>query len=334
MAEKKTTKYPLKRNGYVYSRKTQAGFLRMQRQGIPRPLFRIQDELAQIARTQYKNLIRSLLKDVKTEMKNCGLTVDSKPIDEDAEDDEEETLENLIEFFTQKKEEYEKETEEILKRAQMSAAENTLKHKWIDEKKDPQISKTAEKKIEGLLKKEQDDYMERLRKDAGVKLNKILSSFTIDKEEVFNRNLDNVRRLYLDNTKARLGWEQDYIKRVMLQRINDYVTNKSARLEFDDLIKMAYATGDNLARLFARDQMQRFNKALTLSTFTEAGVTKVKWVTCQDGRVRNRSYMDKHGVFHRAHTELNGQIFGIKNLPPEIDDYNCRCGLVPVEWED
>jgi uncharacterized protein with gpF-like domain len=97
---------------------------------------------------------------------------------------------------------------------------------------------------------------------------------------------------------------------------------------------MAYQAGDNLARLFARDQMQRFNKALTLSTFTDAGVTKVKWVTCHDARVRKRSYVDKNGVFHRAHTELDGQIFGIKNLPVEIDDYNCRCGLVPVEWED
>lgn len=331
MAENKENKYPLKRNGYIYSRKTQAGFLRMQRQGIPRPLFRIQDELAKVARTQYKNLIRSLLKDVKTEMKNCGLTVDSKPIDED---DEDETLENLIEFFTQKKEEYEKETEEIMKRAQMGSAENTLKHKWIDEKKDPEISKTAEKKIEGLLKKEQEHYIDRLRQDAGIKLNKVLNSFSLDKEEIYQRNLDNIRSLYLDNTIARIGWEQDYIKRLMLQRINDYVTGNSARLEFDDLIKMAYAAGDNLSRLFARDQMQRFNKALTLSTFTDAGVTKVKWVTCQDGRVRNRSYVDKKGVFHRAHTQLNGQIFDIKNLPVEIDDYNCRCGLVPVEWED
>ena len=24
----------------------------------------------------------------------------------------------------------------------------------------------------------------------------------------------------------------------------------------------------------------------------------------------------------------------VNNLPKEVDDYNCRCGLVPVEWQD
>lgn len=331
MAEKNNSKYPLRMNGYIYSKGTQAGFLRMQRMGIPRPLFRVQDKLAKILKTQYANLIRELLRDVKREIKNNGMTVDSAPIDEDAE---EENLEDLIEFFTQKGEELKKESEEIAKRMNMGAVENSLEHQWIEEMDKAAMSKTAEKQIAGLLKKEQDDYMGRLLKDAGPKLNKVISSFTLDKDAIFQRNLDNIRVLYLNNTLDRVKWEQDLIKRRMLKRINDYVTGQSARLEFDDLTKMAYETGDNLARLFARDQMQRFNKALTLSTFTDAGVTKVKWVTCHDARVRKRSYVDKHGVFHRAHTELDGQIFGIKDLPPEIDDYNCRCGLVPVEWED
>ena len=331
MAENKESKYPLKMNGYIYSKKTQAGFLRMQRQGIPRPLFRIQDRLAKVARSQYTRYIRKLLKDLKTELAINGMTVDSAPVDPETE---EENLEDLIEFFTRKGDELKKESEDIANRMRMGAAENTLKHKWLEEETKPDISENAKKEVAGLLKKEQDDYMERLMKDAGVKLNKIISSFTLDKDEVFQRNLDNLRTLYLDNTVKRIGWEEDYIKKQMLQRINDYATGKASRLDFDDLTKLAFKSGDNLARLFARDQMQRFNKALTLSTFTNAGVTKVKWVTCHDGRVRNKSYTDKHGVYHRAHTELDGQIFGIKDLPTEIDDYNCRCGLVPVEWEE
>ena len=329
MAENKKSKYPLRMNGYIYSKGTQAGFLRMQRMGIPRPLFRVQDRLAKVARTQYTRMIRGLLKDLKTELRNNGMTVDAAPIDP-----EEENLEDLIEFFTRKGDELKKESEELADRMRMGAAENTLKHKWLEENKEPQISENAKKEVAGLLKKEQEDYMARLLKDAGVKLNQVISSFSLDKDAIFQRNLDNLRVLYLDNTVKRLGWEEDYIKRKMLERINAYVTGQSARLEFDDLTKMAYKAGDNMARLFARDQMQRFNKALTLSTFTDAGVTKVKWVTCHDARVRRRSYTDKNGVFHRAHTELDGQIFGIKDLPVEIDDYNCRCGLVPVEWEE
>ena len=318
-------------NGYIYSKGTQAGFLRMQRMGIPRPLFRIQDKLAKILKGQYTKLIRELLRDVKTEMRNNGMTVDSAPIDGD---DEDEDLEKLLDFFTRKGEELKKESEEIAKRMRMGSAENSLQHKWLDENKESDISETAKKQIAGLLKKEQEDYLVRLLKDGGPKINKVIDSFTIDKQELFDRNMTNLRVLYLNNTLDRVKWEQDLIKRRMLKRINDYVTGQSARLEFDDLTKLAYQSGDNLARLFARDQMQRFNKALTLSTFTDAGVTKVKWVTCHDARVRKRSYVDKNGVYHRAHRELDGQIFGIKNLPIEIDDYNCRCGLVPVEWED
>lgn len=302
----------------------------MQRMGIPRPLFRVQDKLAKIVRGQYTKMIRDLLKDLKTELQNNGMTIDSAPIDGD---DEEETLEKLLDFFTRQGEELKKESEEIANRMRMGSAENSLEHKWLDEKKEPNLSETAKKQIAGLLKTEQEDYLARLFSDAGPRLKAALN-FTLDKQEVFNRNIHNLRVLYLNNTIQRLGWEQDLIKRRMLKRINDYVTGQAARLEFDDLTKMAYQAGDNLARLFARDQMQRFNKALTLSTFTDAGVTKVKWVTCHDARVRKRSYVDKAGVFHRAHTELDGQIFSIKNLPVEIDDYNCRCGLVPVEWEE
>jgi SPP1 gp7 family putative phage head morphogenesis protein len=68
--------------------------------------------------------------------------------------------------------------------------------------------------------------------------------------------------------------------------------------------------------------MQRFNKACTIATFKSAAVTKVKWVTCNDIRVR------------KTHKALNGQVFDVNNLPKEVDDYNCRCGLVPVEWAD
>lgn len=298
----------------------------MQRQGIPRPLFRVQDKLAKIVKGQYEKLIRELLHDVKTEMRNNGMTIDSAPID----GDEDETLENLIEFFTKKGEELKKESEEIANRMRAGSAENTLQHKWMDESKGPEISETAKKQITGLFKKEQKDYLARLMNDS----TRLKAAFTLDKEQIFNQHYEELYRLYLDNTLQRIGWEQDYIKRLMLQRIAAYVDGTAARLEFDDLIKMAYTAGDNLSRLFARDQMQRFNKAVTISTFNDAGVTKVKWVTCQDGRVRNKGYIDKRGNYHRPHTELNGQIFGVKNLPIELDDYNCRCGLVPVEWED
>lgn len=291
----------------------------MQRMGIPRPIFSIQDKLAKIVKCYYKELVRRMLKDIKAATKNAGVVMDSAPIDGDEED---ETLEHLIEFFTSMQKQQELENQKIINQANMAAAENTLQHQWEDGKENVELSENGKKQITKLLEKEQDEYLARLFSDAGDKMKTILTSFSIDKQELFEQNMENLRILYLDNSIQRLGWEQDYIKRWMLKRIHKYVTGEAAELKFDDLMKQAYEVGDNMARLFARDQMQRFNKALTLSTFTNAGVTKVKWVTCHDVRVR------------KTHKALDGQIFNIKNLPPETDDYNCRCGLVPVEWAE
>ena len=68
--------------------------------------------------------------------------------------------------------------------------------------------------------------------------------------------------------------------------------------------------------------MARFNKAVTITQYESAGVTKVKWVTSHDVRVRE------------SHKALDGKVFDINNLPEELHDYNCRCGLVPVEYAD
>ena len=309
--------YPFKSNGYIYSKGTKKGFLRMQRMGIPRPLFSIQDRLAKVAKSHYKELVRRMLKDIKVATASCGVTMDSAPVD-----GEDETLERLIEFFTSMQKQQELENQKLINQANMAAVENTLQNEWADGGQNVQLSENGKKVISNILQKEQDDYLLRLFNDAGDKMQQILASFSLDKQEIFNQHMEELKALYLDNSIQRLDWEQDYIKRCMLRRIHSYVTGESDQLKFDDLIKYAYKFGDNMARLFARDQMQRFNKALTLSTFVEAKVTKVKWVTCHDVRVR------------KTHKDLDGQIFDINNLPPEVDDYNCRCGLVPVEWAE
>lgn len=311
-------KYPFKLNGYVYSKGTREGFLRMKRMGIPRPVFRLQDRMARILKTYYNELCRTLLRDIKEAARQTNATLDAAP-----PKDENETLENLLDFFEQMRKEAEDMNKKVANQANMAAAENTLKHKWegTDSVSEARTEATREK-LSGMLDLEQSEYLGRLFDDAGERMQKVLVEFTLDKQKLFNDNMEALKALYLDNSIERLNWEQNDIKRRMLERIHAYATGQSDTLKFDDLTKIAYKWGDHLSRLFARDQMQRFNKALTLSTYTSAGVTKVKWVTCHDARVRE------------SHKQLDGQIFGIRDLPRETDDYNCRCGLVPVEWED
>lgn len=309
--------YPFRKNGYIYSKGTKAGFLRMQRQGIPRPLFSIEDKLAGVLRARYKALVRKLMKDLRTQCRQSNITLDSAP--------EDDNLESLLQFFDDMKKEMEKqqkENERAIGRVNLNAVANTLEHQWLEEDPEEELPEILTERIEGIFKKEQADYLKRLISDADGKTARILQSFTIDKQKFFDENMEAVRRLYLDNSIARIKGEEELIKRRILQKIIDYATGKSATLELTDLVKEAYTSTDHLARLFARDQMQRFNKACTLSTFRSAGVTKLKWVTCGDVRVR------------KSHKALNGRIFDIENLPPEIDDYNCRCGLVPVEWAE
>lgn len=313
--------YPIKINGYIYSPKTRQGFLRMRRMGIPRPLFSIENELAKTLGSRYKKLATQLLKDLKEKIRRNGITIDSALV---ADGSEEENLESLMKFFDEMGEKMRKEQEETASRANMGSVANSLEHEWFeeDQKELARLDEQFTGDIERIFKKEQKNYLERLLDDADGKTKRILQSFTIDKKKFFDDNMDEVRRLYVQNSLERIDWEQEDIKRAILKRITDYAMNRTDELKLDDLTKDAFNRGEHLARLFARDQMARFNKACTLATFRSAGVTKVQWLTANDGRVR------------KTHRILNKRIFDVDNLPEEINDYNCRCGLVPVEWAD
>lgn len=306
------SKYPFLSNGYIYSPTTRAGFLRMKRQGIPRPLFSIQDKLAALLRTKYRALTRKLLKDLREQLRFNNIVMDAAP--------EDDNLEGLLDFFDKMGKELQEENEKVIARINLNTVANTLEHQWLEEESEqPEF---FVKSIAKTFEKEQEDYLKRLYDDADDKFKRVLISFSIDKQQFFNDNLDAVRQLYLDNSIARIKGEEMLIKQKVLNRIVNYATGQTDKLELADLVKEGYEDSDHLARLFARDQMQRFNKACTLATFKGAGVTKVKWVTAGDIRVRE------------SHRALNGQIFDVNNLPKEVDDYNCRCGLVPVEWAD
>ena len=314
--------YPLKINGYIYSPKTRQGFLRMRRMGIPRPLFSIENELAKTLRSRYRKLAAQLLKDVKEKIRQNGITLDSGLVADGKE--EEENLESLMKFFDEMGEKMRKEQEETANRANMGSVANSLEHEWFEEDQEELawLDEQFTGDIERIFRKEQKNYLGRLLDDADGKTKRILQSFTIDKKKFFDDNMDEVRRLYVQNSLERIDWEQEDIKRAILKRITDYAMNRTDELKLDDLTKDAFNRGEHLARLFARDQMARFNKACTLATFRSAGVTKVQWLTANDGRVR------------KTHRMLNRKIFDVDNLPEEINDYNCRCGLVPVEWAD
>lgn len=328
--------YPFKINGYIYSPRTKKGFARMAREGIPRPLFSIQNRLAKVLKKRYKAMARKLMKEVKVKCAASNIVLDGAPGSD--------SLEDLLDFFEKMGEELKAENQKIADKANLMSVAETLRNEWFEEDQAElerlddiytgDIDESFKPVIDKIFKAEQEDYIKHLMDDLDEKSALTIKAFSIDKKKFFNDNMAEVRRLYVDNAMQRIKGEEDMIKRKVLERIIAYATNQSDTLQLDDLTKLAFDTGEHLSRLFARDQMQRFNKACTLATFDSAGVTKVKWMTANDGRVRKVGHIDKNGVWHRPHTELQGKIFDIKNLPIEIDDYNCRCGLIPVEWSD
>lgn len=285
----------------------------MQRLGIPRPLYSLQDKLASILRSKYRVLVRQLLRDLKAKCSESTIVMDAAP--------EDDTLESLLKFFDEMGKKLKEENEEMIARVNLNTISNTLEHEWLQEQ-ETELPEFFVKKIDNVFVKEQADYLKRLIGDADQRTAGIIQSFSIDKKQFFEDNMKAVRTLYLENSLDRIKGEESEIKKKIIQKIIDYANGTSDTLELADLVKAGYEGADRYARLFARDQMQRFNKACTIATFKSAAVTKVKWVTCNDIRVR------------KTHKALNGQVFDVNNLPKEVDDYNCRCGLVPVEWAD
>ena len=308
MADKKVTRH----SGYLYSPGTAEGFKRMQRLGVPRPALKIENKLTKRLTAVYKTLLRKMLKDFKTlSQQHAGLTIDGA---------EEDNLEALLAFFDEKALTANEEIAEAQNRLDANEVAAELSSQW-EQASDIQEA-TIEKLLRPTLRENQHDFNKKFREDTSDRMDAIIRSFSINKRELYQQNMDQLLDLYLKNSIQRIKGEEDYLKKIFLQKVNDYVTGKSDSLKIKEVVAHLAEHSEHMARFFARDQLARLNKATTLANFTNAGVTKVKWITSHDIRVRE------------SHRKLDGKIFNIKELPPEIDDYNCRCGLIPVEYED
>lgn len=87
-----------------------------------------------------------------------------------------------------------------------------------------------------------------------------------------------------------------------------------------DIIEQ-FGVTERRAALIARDQVSKFNGNLNQLRQQNIGVTKYRWSTSGDERVRPE------------HEELDGEIFEWSD-PPEVghpgQDFQCRCSAIPV----
>lgn len=281
----------------------------MQRMGIPQPPFRLENKFTKYLTNVYDLALKKLLGDFLGQVRS--VLIKDKAMTTDG------TLEDLLSYFENNGK---KDSARLLQeRMQLGSVASTLREMW--DQAEVEIPDLAEF-MDAYLREDTDEFFRKFNADASDKILGIMDDFTISKEELFEQHKDMLRELYIQNCKERILSGLNYQKEVFLKKLLDYVEGRSQRLDIALITEALEDNDERMARFFARDQMARFNKALTLSTFLDAGVTKVKWVTTHDQRVRD------------SHRVLDGQVFDINNLPDELNDYNCRCGLIPVEYSN
>lgn len=292
--------------GYIYGPKTRHGFLRMARLGIPRPPFALEKKIAETLKRHFKEQIKDMVVEFIQEGRKLLQARRGDVLVSDGIEDDIPGWGDMDQANRQ----------EII-----NSIHAALASRWYLEavQLDPEI---AREWFEKVLAADASDFYKHFLQDAGGAMKGKLAAISIDKRLIFTEDIAEEMRKFIEDGRQRVSWENWDLKQAFLKALENYVTGKSDTFSMRDVVNKLGKQAMRKGRFFARDQMARFNKALTLTTFRNAGVTKVKWMTCGDSRVRE------------SHRLLNGKIFPIDAIPEEKDDYNCRCGLIPVEYED
>ena len=114
----------------------------------------------------------------------------------------------------------------------------------------------------------------------------------------------------------------DEMKKIILKGYKEGANTKAISKE----IQEAYGISKRHAQFIARDQMAKLNADMTRKEHEDAGVTRFKWRTVGDGRVRDSHRRLNNQVFEYAKPPINER--GERILPGT--DYQCRCVAIPV----
>lgn len=153
---------------------------------------------------------------------------------------------------------------------------------------------------------------------------------------------DSSKRLAVDYNQNMKLYVKDFLHKEIGTMRQTVQANAEAGYRFDtliDRIKNRYGVSQNKAKFLARQETALFMSKYRKERFSEAGVTRYKWSTSHDERVRPSP--GTHGVARQNnHRVLDGRVFAYSD-PPVVDtatgrranpgeDFNCRCVDVPI----
>lgn len=189
-------------------------------------------------------------------------------------------------------------------------------------------------KLRGQLNQTQDHFFKEFFDNADPELSGFIINLSLNKDMVFADKLEGLRELYLNNAIERIKTEKDELKKIFLGKMSDWIDGRSETLDIKDVMKEMNQTSVRQSKMFARDQLSKFNRALLVASFREAGVPKVEVITCHDRAVRG----NPSGLYPKvkpSHYAWDGKVFNINDnnfMDEYLTAYNCRCGLNPI-WE-
>lgn len=146
-----------------------------------------------------------------------------------------------------------------------------------------------------------------------------------------NLSQDSKARLTKEYTENMKLWIRKFSEESIQDLRVSVDKNANEGYRFDrliDMIQARYGVAQSKAKFLARQETSLFMAKYRKSRFGEAGVTRYKWSTSHDERVR------------ADHKHLNGRTFFYSD-PPIVDtatgrragpgeDFNCRCVDIPI----
>ena len=156
----------------------------------------------------------------------------------------------------------------------------------------------------------------------------------IDEPFYMEQTEDLINKWVYDSVQSIMGYPQEYLNKIQETIIWGYTTKQPMVNVYRRIEKI---TGDTKAhaRMIARDQMGTLNYQMTRYEHESMGVSKYRWITKNDARVRD------------CHRILHGHIFDWNNPPAQWyitksrgvvytgfahpgSAYGCRCVAQPV----
>lgn len=128
----------------------------------------------------------------------------------------------------------------------------------------------------------------------------------------------------IENVNLIKSIQSQYLDKVRLAITPNALSGQRPSAVIDQLMEVG-SVSESRARLIARDQANKLNSALTKARQTTLGVSRYRWSTSGDERVRS------------SHAALDGKVFSWDD-PPAVghpgEDIQCRCIAIPLFEHD